>query len=209
MNKITFTPTGPRPRLLGCLFALALLALQISAGTFAGSNTSREGDEMRIRLNKTLTSKYSGVGDKFTAAVVDPGPFNRAKIFGHIQSIQQSGRFEGATEMYLSFDRIKLRNGESYPISAEIIRLYDVPSGEQVDAEGAIETSGRGPQILKRTGVGALAGGIFGAILGGGKGAAIGSLVGGGAGAATTAGKGSKELVLDQGVEMLIRVSRR
>lgn len=111
--------------------------------------------------------------------------------------------------MYLSFDHIKLRNGESYPISAEIIRLYDVPSGEEVDAEGAIETSSRGPQILKRTGIGALAGGIFGAILGGGKGAAIGSLVGGGAGAATTAAKGSKELVLDQGVEMLIRVSRR
>lgn len=140
---------------------------------------------------------------------MDAGPFNQAKIFGHIEDIKQSGRFKGATEMYLSFDRIRLSSGETYPIGADIIRLYDVRSGEQVDAEGGIETSGRGPQMLKRSGIGALAGGIFGAILGGGKGAAIGSVIGGGAGATSTAAIGSKELVLDQGVEILIRVYRR
>lgn len=208
MNEIISVRSKRITRLLCCLTALALLALQIPAGAFAATSASREGDEMRIRLRQTLTSKDSRVGDNFTAIVVDAGPFNGAKIFGHIQSIKQSGRFKGATEMYLSFDRIRLRSGESYPISAEIIRLYDVDSDEQVDAEGAIETNGRGPQTLKRTGIGALAGGVFGAILGGGKGAAIGSLVGGGAGAGTTAAKGSKELVLDQGVEMLIRVNR-
>jgi hypothetical protein len=31
---------------------------------------------MRVRLDKTLTSKYSRVDDKFTAIVVDAGPFN-------------------------------------------------------------------------------------------------------------------------------------
>jgi hypothetical protein len=209
MNKKTSVPHTRISHLLCCFCVAVLLAFQIPLGAFAAANADRGTGEMRIRLNKTLTSKYSRVGDKFTFTVVDPGAFNQAKVFGHIESIQQSGRFEGATEMYLSFDRIKLRNGENYPISAEIIRLYDVPSGEEVDAEGAIETKGRGPQTLKRTGIGALAGGVFGAIFGGGKGAAIGSLVGGGAGAGTTAAKGSKELVLDQGVEMLIRVYHR
>jgi len=208
MNQKTSIPHTGISHLLCCLCAAALLAFQIPLGAFAAANADRGTGEMRVRLNKTLTSKNSRVGDKFTCMVVDPGPFAQAKVFGHIESIKQSGRFEGATEMYLSFDRIKLSNGDSYPISAEIIRLYDVPSGEEVDAEGAIETEGRGPQILKRTGIGALAGGIFGAIVGGGKGAVIGSLVGGGAGAGTTAAKGSKELVLDQGVEMLIRIRR-
>lgn len=164
---------------------------------------------MRVRLNKTLTSRYSRVGDWFTATVVDAGRFNGAKIFGHIQSIHESGRFKGATEIYLSFDRIRLRGGESYPVSAEIIRLYDVQSGEQVDAEGGIETSGRGPQTLKRTGIGALAGGIIGGIFGSGRGAAIGAGVGGATGATAPVASGRKELVLDQGVEMLIRVYRR
>jgi len=208
MNKKTSVLHLRISHLLCCLCVAVLLAFQIPLGAFAAANADRGTDELRIRLNKTLSSKYSRVGDKFTGVVVDPGAFNQAKVFGHIESIKQSGRFKGATEMYLSFDRIKLPNGESYPISAEIIRLYDVPSGEEVDAEGAIETEGRGPQFLKRTGIGALAGGVFGAILGGGKGAAIGSLVGGGAGAGTTAAKGSKELVLDQGTEMLIRIDR-
>ena len=144
---------------------------------------------MRVRLDKTLTSKYSRVDDKFTATVVDAGPFNWAKIVGHIESIKQSGRFKGSSEMYLSFDRIRVRNGLIYPVSAEILRLFDLRSAEQVDADGGIETSGRGPQTLKRTGIGALAGGVFGS----GKGAA----------------SGSKDLVLDQGVEMLLRVYRR
>jgi len=209
MNKVTLISGGRTRRLSSSLFVLILLALHIPTIAFASAKADREGNDMRIRLNKTLSSRYSSVGDKFTATVVDAGPFNQAKIFGHIESIKQSGRFKGATEMYLSFDRIRLSSGETYPIGADIIRLYDVRSGEEVDAEGGIETSGRGPQTLKRSGIGALAGGIFGAILGGGKGAAIGSVIGGGAGATSTAAKGSKELVLDQGVEILIRVYRR
>jgi hypothetical protein len=187
---------------------IVLLALQVMAGAPQGDRP-REGDEVRVRLNKTLSSKYSREGDRFTATVVDPGRFNGAKITGHIASIKPSGRFKGATEMYLSFEQIKLRDGSTYPISAEIVRLYDARSGEHVDAEGAIETGGRGIQTLKRTGIGAVAGGVFGAIIGGGKGAAIGSVAGGGIGAGTAAQSRSRELVLDTGTELLIRVIRR
>ena len=209
MNKVTRIPAGATRRLFSLLFVLILSVLQIPTIAFASANADSEGYDMRIGLNKTLSSRFSRIEDKFTATVVDAGPFNQAKIWGHIEDIKQSGRFKGATEMYLSFDRIRLSSGETYPIGADIIRLYDVRSGEQVDAEGGIETSGRGPQTLKRSGIGALAGGIFGAILGGGKGAAIGSVIGGGVGATSTAAIGSKELVLDQGIEILIRVYRR
>ena len=107
--------------------------------------------------------------------------------------------------MYLSFDRIRFNDGEAYPINAEIIRLYDMPSGEQVDAQDLIETHGRRrPQTLKRTGIGAVAGGVFGVTLGaGGGGAAIRPRV---AATGTTAASGCKDLILDQGVEMLLRV---
>ena len=209
MNKVTRIPAGATRRLFSLLFVLILSVLQIPTIAFASANADSEGYDMRIRLNKTLSSRFSRIDDKFTATVVDAGPFNQAKISCHIEDIKQSGRFKGATEMYLSFDRIRLSSGETYPIGADIIRLYDVRSGEEVDAEGGIETSGRGPHTLKRSGIGALAGGIFGAILGGGKGAAIGSVIGGGVGATSTAAIGSKELVLDQGIEILIRVYRR
>ena len=160
---------------------------------------------MRVRLDKALSSMSSRVGERFTATVADPGPFNLARITGHIESITQSALFKGATEINLSFDRIRFSDGQAYPIDAEIIRLYDVPSGEQLDAEHTLETRGRRrPQTLKRTGVGALAGGIF----------AVTSSAGGGGvairprfvRAGTTAASGRKEFILDQGVEILLRV---
>jgi len=146
----------------------------------------------------------SRVGDKFTATVADPGPFNLARISGHVESITQSQRLRGYTLMSLSFDSIRFSDGESYPINAEIVRLYDVLSGEQVDAGDLIETRGSGgPQTLKRTGIGALGRAIFSLTSGGGgKPAARPRLVGAG----KTAASGRKELLLDQGVEMLLRV---
>lgn len=67
----------------------------------------------------------------------------------------------------------------------------------------------RGKQTLKRGGIGAVAGAVIGGIAGGGKGAAIGVIVGGAAGAGSVAVQGSKEIKLDRGTEMLIRVNRR
>ena len=195
MNKVTSIP-GERTRHRLCCLAAFALALQIPAGAFAAKDTNGDGYEMRVRID-TLTSRYLRVGDRLTAICVDPGPFSGARIVVRIQSIGQSGRFKGATEMNLSFDLIRLQNNQSYPISAEIVRLYDTRSGEQVDAEGDLETRGRQrPRTLKRAGIGALAGGIFGR----------------GQGAAIDAGSGAsanKQLVLDSGVEMLIRVYRR
>jgi hypothetical protein len=84
--------------------------------------------KMRVHLDRTLSIMSSRVGDRFTATVADPGPFNLARISGHVQSITPSGLFNGVTEMSLSFDRIRFNDGEAYSINAEIIRLYDVPS---------------------------------------------------------------------------------
>src|SRR4029453_12691457 len=123
------------------LVILGIAISQIPARAFAASNVDRGGYEMRVHLDRTLSIMSSHVGDTFTATVTDPGPFNLARISGQVQSITPSGFFHGATEMYLSFDRIRFNDGGAYPINAEIIRLYDMPSGEQVDAQDLIERS--------------------------------------------------------------------
>ncbi|HEX6716639.1 MAG TPA: hypothetical protein VF088_05980 [Pyrinomonadaceae bacterium] len=187
------------------LVILGIAISQIPARAFNAANVDHGGYEMRVHLDRTLSIMSSRVGDRFTATVADPGPFNLARISGHVQSITSSGLFNGATEMDLSFDRIRFNDGGAYPINAEIIKLYDVPSGEQVDAQDLIETQGRRrPQTLKRTGIGALAGGVFGVTPGAGSGGpAIRPRV---AATRTTAASGRKDLILDQGVEMLLRV---
>jgi outer membrane lipoprotein SlyB len=167
------------------------------------------GTQLRIRLNDTLSSKEGRAGDKFTATVVNPSRYEEAKVSGHIRSIKKSGRVEGRTTMSLSFDTIRLSNGRSGTLRGEVLRVYDSQSAENVDEEGRVQSGGRGKQTLKRSGIGAVAGAVIGGLAGGGKGAAIGMIVGGAAGAGSIAVQGSKELKIERGTEMLIRVNRR
>jgi hypothetical protein len=134
---------------------------------------------LRIRLDDTLTSVDSEVGDPFSATVVDQGDYRGARVYGHIANIDMSGRVDGHTSMLLQFDRLVMPDGRRAPIHAAIVELYHPRSGEKVDVEGAIESSGRGRKSVEHTIFGAGAGALFGGIFGGGEGAGIGSIVGG------------------------------
>src|SRR6267143_5245866 len=65
------------------------------------------GTDLKIRINETLSSKDSRVGDRFTATVIDPSRFDEAKVTGHISSIQKSGKIKGRTSMNLAFDSVQ------------------------------------------------------------------------------------------------------
>ena len=162
---------------------------------------------LRIRMDDTLTSKYSMEGDPFSATVMDDGLYQGARVYGTIQTIDTSGRFRGHTTMILVFNRLMMPDGQRAPISAEIVKLYHAPSGEFVDVEGAIESRGRGKTTLVYTAIGAGAGALLGGIFGGGQGAGIGSIIGGVGGLGTTAFTGPQEIKLDRGLEMLIRIT--
>jgi hypothetical protein len=164
---------------------------------------------LRIRLDDTLTSTDSQVGDPFSATVVDKGEYQNARVYGHITQIDMSGRIKGHTSMMLRFDRLVLPNGSRAPIHAEIVELYHAPSGEKVDVEGAIESGGRGRKTIEHTAIGAGAGALLGGIFGGGKGAGIGSVIGGAGGLGTTAFHGRQKITLNSGQEMLIRITER
>jgi|GEM_PF-5446671 len=187
------------------LLVLGIALLQSPTRAVAVVSVAGGGYEMRVHLDRSLSISSSCVGDRFIVTVADPGPFNLARISGHVQFITRSLLFSGVTEMHLSFERIRFSDGESYPVNAQIIRLYDVPSAEQVDAEELIETHGhRRPQMLKRTGIGALIDGLFGVTSDTGIDAvAIRPRV---VAAKTIATSVRKEVVADQDVEMLLRV---
>jgi hypothetical protein len=162
---------------------------------------------LRIRMDDTLTSEYSIEGDPFSATVMDAGDYQGVRVYGTIQTIDNSGRFRGHTTMILVFNRRVMPDGRRASISAEIVRLYHAPSGEFVDVEGAIESGGRGKNTFIHTGIGAGAGALLGGIFGGGRGAGIGSVVGGLAGLGSIGFSGPQVIKLDRGLEMLIRVT--
>jgi hypothetical protein len=165
------------------------------------------GTDLKVRINDTLTSKESRVGDRFTATVIDPSRFDEARVYGHVSSIQKSGKVKGRTSMNLAFDSVELRDGRKGVLHGYVTRVYSDDSGK-ADNEGGIESGSRTKQTVKRAGIGATVGAIVGGIAGGGKGAAIGLIVGGAGGAGSLAVQGSKELKLESGTEMLVHVTR-
>lgn len=189
---------------LGSLLALITIIAIPTLGS-AQSFSVPDHLALRVRLDDTLTSTDSQVGDPFSATAVDKGEYQNARVYGHVAQIDISGRIKGHTSMILRFDRLVMPDGRRVPIHAEIVELYHAPSGEKVDVEGAIESGGRGRKSIAHTAIGAGAGALLGGIFGGGKGAGIGSVIGGAGGLGTTAFHGRQKITLNSGLEMLIR----
>jgi hypothetical protein len=164
--------------------------------------------EMKIRLGTAIDSKTARKGDRFTATVIDPDNYNGAKLEGRVANVDKSGKIKGQTSITLVFDRIRLRNGTSGVIAAQVVKVYDEKSVKEVDEEGNIKSSSRGESTAKRTAGGAAAGAIIGGIIGGGKGAAIGAGAGAGAGAGSNVIRDSNQVRLESGTELLIRTTR-
>src|SRR5688572_6696697 len=125
------------------------------------------GTDLKVRINDTLSSKDSRIGDRFTATVIDPSRFDEARVYGHISSIQKSGKVKGRTSMNLAFDSIELRDGRKRVLHGYVTRVYGDDSG-RADNEGGIESGSRTKQTVKRAGIGATVGAIVGGIAGGG-----------------------------------------
>lgn len=195
----------------GALSLLLAMLLMTPAQLLASTQGFTVPDDvaLRIRLDDTLTSTDSEVGDPFSATVVDQGDYQGARVYGRITQIDISGRIKGHTSMMLRFDRLVMPDGRRARINAEIVELYHAPSGEKVDVEGAIESGGRGRKSIEHTVIGAGAGALLGGIFGGGKGAGIGSIIGGAGGLGTTAFHGRQKITLSSGQEMLIRITSR
>lgn len=200
------------PSKLSPSLGLVLGLMMIAASPAPAANPVFQVPEdtaLRIRLDDTLTTVDSEVGDPFSATVVDAGQYQNARVYGHIATIDMSGKLEGRTSMMLRFDRLVMPDGSRAPIHGEIVELYHAPSGEKVDVEGAIELGGKGRKSAEHTVIGAGAGALLGGIFGGGKGAGIGSIIGGAGGLGTTAFHGHQKITLTSGQEMLIRITAR
>jgi hypothetical protein len=162
--------------------------------------------QLRLSLTSAITTKTARVGDRFTAKVITPSEYEGATVEGHIATFNKSGRVSGKTELGLAFDSITFEDGRKARLEAQLERIVESESVKKVDEEGTIETGNRTKDSQVRGGVGAAAGAVIGGIAGGVKGALLGLILGGAAGVGTVAIEGNKDLVLDPGTEMIIRV---
>jgi YMGG-like Gly-zipper len=179
-----------------------------NTGTVNATFVVPNGTQLVGVLNGDLSTQNVQVNDRFTMTVRSPSQFEGATIEGYVSSVSRGGRVTGRSEMTLSFDTIRLRDGRSYPF-AGILENVRTPNGDvvRIDNEGAVRESDQTNKTVTRTAVGTAVGAIIGAIAGGGKGAAIGAVIGAGAGAGSVYVQGRNDLELTAGTEVTVRAT--
>ena len=179
-----------------------------SIPTTTGEFIIPNGETLIAELNEDLSTRNARDGQTFTAIVRQPARYEGAIVEGRVTHLQRGGRVTGRSELTLTFDNIRMRDGRTYRFAGilESVRMQD---GEivKVDNEGAVQDDNQTTKTVQRTAIGTAVGAIIGAIAGGGKGAAIGAIIGAGGGAGSVYVQGRDDLDLMRGTELTIRAS--
>jgi TolA-binding protein len=159
-------------------------------------------------LENDLTTKVSQNNDRFRLTVQAPNEFRGAIIEGYISGLTRSGQVSGRSQITFNFERITLRNGQTYDFSGFLQSVADETGKTvKIDTEGTARGDDQTKQTVTRGGIGAGLGAIIGAIAGGGKGAAIGAIIGGSAGAGSVIVQGRDDLELKKGSSISVQAS--
>ncbi|HVQ31507.1 MAG TPA: hypothetical protein VMV21_18060 [Vicinamibacteria bacterium] len=166
-------------------------------GATAGALTLPAGTEFAVRLEKTLSSKTARVEDAFEATVYEPVMSGSAlalpagtTLRGIVRSVSPAERPSKAGRLdldlyavYLGDTKLEVRG-----------RVVDVGSHPR-----------KGTSPAKKAGIGAVLGGVLGAVLSGGGTVVVGIVVGG---AGAVLGTKGEEVSLPEGTVLTVRLDR-
>lgn len=165
---------------------------------------------MRVELLSNLATDASQKGDRFEAKVVEPAEYEGAIVLGQVTRVQRPGKVKGTAELQLAFEQIRLPDGRSAQMSAQVIEVLPTGTSQgvgKVDQEGGVKgkdsTKGDVAKVGAATGIGA----VIGAIFGGGSGAAVGATIGAGVGTAGVMRERGKDIYLYTGQQLRIRTA--
>lgn len=148
--------------------------------------TLNAGTSLNVRLNETLSTDHSSMGDNFSATlnaplivdgfiIADKG----SRVQGQVVEADRAGRVKGRANMSLELTEISTTDGQRIHIQTNHL-LREAAASKKSDAA--------------KIGAGAAIGALIGGLAGGGKGAAIGAGSGGAAGTGLVLGTRGKEV---------------
>jgi hypothetical protein len=151
-----------------------------------------DGTEIRIRLEEPVSSRTARVEERVAATVV--------------QSVSRSGRtaIPAGTEVRGTVSRVERAQRPSKGGRVEMTFDSLVVNGQQVGMDARVVKVNEGVD-KSRAGLGAVIGGVLGAVLDGGKGAVIGAIVGGGGAVVASSGD---EVELPAGTVLTVQLER-
>jgi hypothetical protein len=175
--------------------------------TPVSSNALPSGAVVNVTLDQAVGTKSSRVGDSFSATVAEPILASNgetvvpagAKVYGKVTGLQDSNNAGQKAAIRLDFERINV-NGLERPFEARI-------TATQLKTEGGDTRN----ETLKKAGIGAAAGAVLGAVVGGGDLTKIlgGAAIGAAAGTVISLGTGDVDATLPAGSKMTLETTRR
>ncbi len=172
-----------------------------------------EDTVLNMRMNESLSSKTSRVGDKFTATLTTP-VYADSKVAipagtiveGKVTQVSPAKRMNKGGSIAVEFEEIILPNGMSTKIDG-VLTSDDPEIQKHIDEENRMSGGGS-----KDTGIfvgqsGAI-GAVLGGITGGGKGAVVGGAVGAGVGLASVLFSKGEEASVPAGTSFGIRLKQ-
>jgi hypothetical protein len=168
---------------------------------------------IRARMDTELNSGTARVGDRFSASVTEPVygesgveviPVG-SKVWGRVTVVNRAQRRRPGN-ISVSFYQVELPNRARHIINGSLTSLQT----DQVNAdnEGTVKGGSNRKRDEVFIGGGAVAGGLIGAIAGGGKGAAIGAILGGVAGTGARVYENEKEADVKSGTQFGVILNR-
>lgn len=180
-----------------------------AANQASGNETLPAGTALQLKLNNTLSTRSSNPGDTFTATVTEPVTSadhatvlipRGSTVEGRVASVTRGGSISGTSRLQLNFDQLRLPNGSSIPLNAQLSGIHQqqgvgnvITGSPSTTNEGGVQQS-KTRRTVGTAAAGGAVGALIGAIAGGGKGAGIGTLVGAGLGVVLADKNGALDL---------------
>jgi hypothetical protein len=189
-------------------------ALLMTACVWAQTNAPSvpEGTPLKVRLETTISTFSSKVGDPFQAKISEPVVIEGkalipagAIVEGRVTKLNEPRRIKGKPTIGIFPEQIVMPDGQRFMLNAVLVDT-DI-KGTDVNEEGMFKGAGhdRKDQIEVAGGTGA--GMLVGGLIGGGPGLLIGGAVG--AGATTTHWLVQRHsTILPSGTQLMLELSR-
>lgn len=167
--------------------AAALLGtILLAAVAMAQNVTVPVGTALKVKLETTLSTFSSKVGDPFSGRVMDAVTLDGktvipagATVQGRVTKVSEPRRIAGKPTIGLFPETLILPNGNHFMLNAPVIDT-NLGHGTDVNNEGQFKGDGHDRRDLAEVGIGAGGGMLIGGLIGGGPGVLIGGAVGAG-----------------------------
>jgi hypothetical protein len=190
------------------LASLILIASFVSAQTALPTGTA-----VKMKLETSLATFSSKVGDPFSARVTEPVVLDGkiiipigATVEGRVTRANETRRIAGKPTIAIFPENLVLPNGDKFVLNASLVDT-NAGHGSDVNSEGQFKGAGHDNRDLTEIGIGTGGGMLIGGLAGGGKGVLIGGAIGATVTVAHWLGK-HRSAMLPAGTEMVMELNR-